>query len=117
MTLAEGRHVSYPVVDACGNVVGIVKHTKLSTWFIRNQSILIADIMLRPIFVHGERRLRSAVERMAIAKRHALIVIDNEKNWTGFLVQGDVLRAWQPGIYHERRRMRIHTLLRRSLTP
>jgi len=112
MMLAERRHVAYPVVDARDNIVGIVEHSEISAWFIRNRNISIADIMLRPMFVHSERRLRSAVERMAIGKRHALIVIDNKKNWIGFLVQGDVLRAWQRGIYHERRRIRIRTFAR-----
>ena len=110
-------HNTYPVVDAAGRAVGIVHHNQIIALAEHDQtrSKTVADVMRAPVIVHRDRRVRTAVERMAKTSRHSLIVVDERGEWVGYVSQGDVLRAWRRSIRGEERRVRMRSLRRGTI--
>ncbi|MDE2573151.1 MAG: chloride channel protein [bacterium] len=108
------NHNTYPVVDEGGRVVGIVHHNELVARAGDRESgaMRISDVMRAPVIVHRERRVRTAVERMAKTSRHSVVVVDERGEWVGYLSQGDVLRAWRRAIQGEEKRVRMRSIRR-----
>jgi H+/Cl- antiporter ClcA/CBS domain-containing protein len=106
------RHAEYPVVDAYGEVAGVLAHEAL----IRHAADMeerdrpIGTLTRRPLLVHADDRVRSAANAMALSEARTAIVVDESGSWIGILGIEDLLRAWKRGLAAETKRVRVRRL-------
>lgn len=102
-------HATYPVVDAEGALLGVVRRGRVLAWD-HGLHASVGDLVEPAVLVHHDERVRTAIERMAKTEHRGLVVVDDREAWVGFIDQGDVLRAWQRSIAEEERRRRHRSL-------
>ncbi len=121
-TLAEKHISSLPVVDAQGQLIGIVSESDLMwqetgvtppAYIMLLDSVIylqdptkyerslhkalgqtVADVMTqKPVTIAATERLPVAARRMNELKVHSLPVLDNDDHLIGILTRGDIIRA------------------------
>ncbi|HZT83229.1 MAG TPA: chloride channel protein [Gemmataceae bacterium] len=114
------RHQGYPVVDASGNLLGVVTRTNLlEEWIVRALAgpadgvaegpIIAYDLILRePIVVYPWESCRTAAERMAEAKVGRLPVVEpaDPRKVIGIVTRSDLLKPRARSVEEEMRRER-----------
>jgi hypothetical protein len=88
-----------PVIDARGDLVGIISRTDLVRVRASQEpwagwhGLVVADLMSRPVVtVHPRDRVSTAAELMTSNQVHRLIVIDDDGTPVGVLSETDVVR-------------------------
>jgi CBS domain-containing protein len=106
---ATAHHQGFPVLDADGQVCGVV--TRRNLWE-ETATGTVRDVIKRaPVVIAENRSLRQAADHMVREKVGRLIVVaaDDDAHMTGILTRGDVLAA------HARRLEETHDKKRNIL--
>jgi CBS domain-containing protein len=109
----RGAQSLFCVVDASGELVGVVTRWVLEQWARQTpgqgESRPLASIVHKPIFAHEDEPLRIVVNRMAETDRTDLPVVDsvNPRKLVGRITLRDMLKARVRHLEEERRRERV----------
>ncbi len=98
-------HASYPVVDREGRVIGIVSRFHMFS----HPDSTAAEWALPAHTIEAKRRVRAAVEQMVRTGSTALVVLDAERRWVGWVTRSDVDSTWKRSLDAEERRERMFT--------
>jgi CBS domain-containing protein len=102
-------HLGYPVVDAAGDLVGVVTRSDVLA-LPESPETTVADLVRRPpIVAYPDETCRTAAERMAGAGIGRLPVVRREdpNHLSGIVTLSDLLKARAQTIDDERRRERL----------
>jgi CBS domain-containing protein len=103
----------FSVVDAKGELVGVVTRWVLEEWgsakASQDESRTLLSIVHKPVVAHPYEPLRIVVNRMAETGRTALPVVEpsNPRKLAGWVTLRDMLKARSRHIEEERRRERV----------
>lgn len=105
------QYTEYPVVDRSDALAGFIPYSEI---LFRSRSDGAGDrrlgsLVRKPLTVHGEDRVRSAVTSMAKLQRPSVVVLDERQQWCGVLTVSNLLEAWRKGTAIETRRVRVRS--------
>jgi H+/Cl- antiporter ClcA len=109
----RGAQSLFSVVDASGDLVGVVTRWVLEQWAsqapLNGESRSLASIVHKPMIAHADEPLRVVINRMAETGRTDLPVVDslNPRKLVGRITLRDMLKARVRHLEEEQRRERV----------
>ncbi len=106
LTVPKVSYASYPVVDSEGRVVGVVSRMAiLYHHHVEPDSVVPLHALAKvPIAISDRARVRTAVEHMARHGRDALLVVNRQSDWVGWITHHDAMKTWRRALEAEERR-------------
>ncbi len=103
-------HATYPVVDARGDVIGMVSRFHL----LSHPGSTVAASASPVCTIGARERVRAAVEVMVRSGSPSLVVVDPDGRWVGWVTRTDVDTTWKRVLDAEERREAVFTWPRRT---